>query len=88
MQEAEPTSAMNISVFCTLIALVLLIGYLLTGTKLLKFIKFFLTKKQYKRLNISLKPDLQSAEVPYEAGVAEVTPRGSNSTAQRPPSGF
>ena len=58
MQEPEPTSAMNIAAFLTLLVLVAATGYLLAGTKLLKFIRFFLTKKQYKKLNISLKPDL------------------------------
>lgn len=57
MQEAEPTSAMNIAAFMTLLAIVAAIGYLLAGTKLLKFIQFFITKKQYKRLNMNLKPE-------------------------------
>ena len=54
---------MNIAAFLTLLAVALAIGYLVTGTKLLKFIQFFLTKKQYKRLNMSLKPELRAMNV-------------------------
>ena len=58
MQEVESTSAMNIGAFTALFALIAATGYLLAGTKLLKFIQFFLTRKHYKRLNMRLMPDL------------------------------
>ena len=45
MQEAEPTSAMNIVAFLILLAMIGATGYLLAGTKLLKFIQFFIMKK-------------------------------------------
>ena len=73
---------MNIAAFLTLLAVALAIGYLVTGTKLLKFIQFFLTKKQYKRLNMSLKPELKAMNVqqnPFETGeVVVATPRSTN----------
>ena len=78
---AEPTSAMNIVSFLTLIMLLAAIGYLLAGTKLLKFIQFFLTKKQYKRIKMTLKAEHPNvAENPFETGVPDATPNKGSST--------
>ena len=64
MQKAEATSAMNFAAFGALAALILVCAYLLAGTKLLKFIQFFLTQKHYKRLQMNVRQADPEEEAP------------------------
>ena len=56
MTEPEQVSTTNYMVLGTLAAIIAVIVYFIVGTKLVKFIQFFLTKKQYRKLSIKIKP--------------------------------
>ncbi len=54
MEDAETTSPINYTAIGSIAALIAICTYLLAGTKLLKFIQFFLLKKQYKHLSLKI----------------------------------
>jgi hypothetical protein len=65
MQDPDQMSATNWAVLGSFAGVIAVLIYLFTGTKLVKFIQFFLTKKQYKRLKFSIStPDQQDSEAP------------------------
>lgn len=85
MEEGGGLSAMNWVLLSTFAVIIAVCVYLLAGTKLVKFIQFFLAKKQYKRLEISIEerqPEMQpDQEIIYQ------TPRPnslSKKLAERP----
>ena len=54
MSKTESPSVTNYVAIGTLAVVLVALVYLLAGTKLVKFIQFFLTKKNYKRLDIKV----------------------------------
>ena len=54
MDDGGELSAINWALLGTFAVIIAVCVYLLAGTKLVKFIQFFLAKKQYKRLKISI----------------------------------
>lgn len=55
MVEADEASAKNYAALGGLSAIIAVCAYLTLGTKLVKFIQFFVTRKQYKRLDYAIK---------------------------------
>ena len=81
MQDPEGASAMNYAAMITFVAIIAVCVYLLVGTKLVRFIQFFLTKKHYKRLTIKV----EAAAVSAAAHDEEDTPHGDMPAATRTP---
>ena len=72
---------MNYAAMVTFLAIIAVCVYLLAGTKLVRFIQFFLTKKHYKRLTIKV----EAAAVSAAARDEEDTPQGDIPVATRTP---
>ena len=72
---------MNYAAMITFVAIIAVCVYLLVGTKLVRFIQFFLTKKHYKRLTIKV----EAAAVSAAAQDEEDTPHGDMPAATRTP---
>ena len=56
MREAEESPAKNWQLLGALCAIIAVCALLLICTKLVKFVQFFIAKKQYKRINVTIKP--------------------------------
>lgn len=52
VQDADSVSVANYAAFGSLLLLIAVIVYILTGTKLVKFVQFFITRKDYSNLEI------------------------------------
>ena len=65
MKESEQVSTVNYVALGSLIVIIAACIYFIVGTKLVKFIQFFLTRKDYEKLNITIKPE----EIPQEQEV-------------------
>ena len=81
MRDPEGASAMKYGAMITFVAIIAVCVYLLVGTKLVRFIQFFLTKKHYKRLTIKV----EAAAVSAAAQDEEDTPHGDMPAATRTP---
>ena len=77
-KEAETTTA-NWLLLGSFAAIIAVLAYLIAGTKLVRFIQFFITRKHYKRLNFSIEQSASSTPE-MEDGTPPViyqTPRAS-----------
>ena len=72
---------MNYAAMITFVAIIAVCVYLLVGTKLVRFIQFFLTKKHYRRLTIKV----EAAAVSSAARDEEDAPQGGIPGATRTP---
>ena len=75
MEDTESTSVLNYSALGSMAALIVICAYLLAGTKLLKFIQFFMLKKQYKHLEMRISPSSVQQDEQHTYMNAIMTPR-------------
>ena len=67
MKDPEEVSTLNKVALASLAGLIAVCIVLLVATKLLRFIQFFIAKKQYAQIDISVVPDEDEQPFPVEA---------------------